>query len=130
VSPAHKKVVMVIEDDHDIRASLIELLEDWEFVPVPASDGEVALRLLREGTEPAVILLDLRMPGMTGWDFRRRQIADSRLIKIPVVVMTALGAIHESDAAKMGDVTWLRKPFDPPGLAQAIAAAARAEDQE
>jgi CheY-like chemotaxis protein len=121
---------MVVEDDDDTRTALVELLEEWEFMPVAAHGGEVALRMLHDGSEPAVILLDLMMPGMSGWGFRRQQMMHSRLSKIPVVVMTALGSVHEAEAAKMGQVTWLRKPFDPPDLAQVIAAAARSEDQE
>lgn len=76
--------------------------------------------MLEDGSDPMVILLDLRMPGM---EFRRAQMGESRLARIPVVVMTALGGDHDSTKAQMGDVLWLAKPFDPEALADTIAQA-------
>jgi len=117
------KVVMVIEDDDDTRHSLVELLESWELVILHARDAEAALRMLREGCEPAVILLDLMMPGMSGWEFRGALMSDSTFARIPIVVMTALWIEPESAKKRMGDVIWLPKPFRPEALADAIARA-------
>jgi CheY-like chemotaxis protein len=124
MTPIGTKVVMVIEDDDDTRHSLVELLESWELVILPARDAEAALRMLREGCEPAVILLDLMMPGMSGWEFHRALTNDSTFARIPVVVMTALGmGPGSTKKQQMGEVIWLPKPFRPEALAAAIARA-------
>jgi len=117
------RIVMVVEDDDDIRESLVELLESWGLHPLPVDGAATALQMLEDGCEPTVILLDLRMPGMTGWEFRRAQVRESRFAAIPVVVMTALGGTHDPIKAQMGEVVWLPKPFAPDVLAEALARA-------
>ena len=83
-------VVLVVEDDPDIRATLCEALEDNGYSPVGASNGAEALEYLRGGHErPCLILLDLMMPVMDGQTFREEQRADSTLASIPVVVVSA-----------------------------------------
>jgi PAS domain S-box-containing protein len=82
--------VMVVDDDEDLRESVCELLEDHGFATLGARNGSVALEQLRDRDDkPHVILLDLMMPGMNGWQFREEQLADPALARIPVVVMTA-----------------------------------------
>lgn len=83
-------VVLVVEDDPDIRATLCDALEDNGYAPVPASNGVEALRYLRGGNErPCLILLDLMMPVMDGQEFRAAQRADQAIADIPVVVISA-----------------------------------------
>src|ERR1700733_13792148 len=84
-------IVLVVDDDHDIRGTLSQVLEDEGYSTAAASDGREALRLLRAGLRPCIIFLDLSMPGMDGWDFRADQMADPDLRTIPVVVITAAG---------------------------------------
>ena len=81
--------VLVVDDDRAVIEALTELLESEGYDVVAARDGGAALNRLRAGLRPAVILLDLMMPGMDGIEFRQRQLADSRLASIPVVVMSA-----------------------------------------
>lgn len=82
--------VMVVEDDEALRESVCELLEDVGFTPLAFENGKTALERLRTVPEkPAVILLDLMMPGMNGWQFRDEQLKDPAIRRIPVVVMTA-----------------------------------------
>jgi len=116
------RVVMIVEDDDGIRESLAELLESWELRPLEVRDGEDALRVLRDGCRPEVIFLDLKMCGLSGWEFRREQMKDPCLKEIPVVIMTALSIPEGSARAEVGDVTWLRKPFSPEELRVALAA--------
>jgi CheY-like chemotaxis protein len=66
-------------------------LEDEGYQAVAASNGEEALIYLNSRERPCVILLDLMMPVMDGWEFRRQQQQDPRWSKIPVVVITAGG---------------------------------------
>jgi CheY-like chemotaxis protein len=116
------RAVMIVEDDDGIRESLAELLESWELITVEVESGDVALQMLRGGCRPAVILLDLKMDGLSGWDFRRAQMEDPSLSQVPVVIMTALSIPDGSARAVVGDVTWLRKPFSPEELRAALSA--------
>lgn len=83
--------VLVVEDDPDVRQSIAEVLADNDYLPVLAGNGEEAFAQLHARKEPpCVILLDLMMPVMDGWEFRRQQRANPRLANIPVVVMSAI----------------------------------------
>jgi CheY-like chemotaxis protein len=84
-----RHVVLVVDDDADLRRTLCEVLADEGFDPVGVADGAAALAYLERSPSPAAILLDLMMPNMDGWSFREEQLRDPRLAKIPVIVMTA-----------------------------------------
>ena len=81
--------IMVIEDDPDFREALIACLEQERYDVVAATNGRAGLELLQWGVVPRAILLDLMMPVMDGWEFRRHQLADEALASIPVIVMSA-----------------------------------------
>ena len=81
--------VLVVEDDPELLLSLSEVLESEGYRVTGARNGLEALGRLRGGTRPSVILLDLMMPIMNGWQFRYEQRQDSDLAKIPVVVVSA-----------------------------------------
>ena len=87
--PANPMKILVIEDDRTLRESLCEALQLEGFIVDGVENGEAALRYLRNGPLPCVILLDLMMPIMDGWTFRREALKDPALAGIPVVVMTA-----------------------------------------
>lgn len=108
--------VVVIDDDDDWRELVVQFLADGGFDAVGYSDGHQALAALRRRAEaPAVILLDLEMPAMTGWEFRREQLSDPRLARIPVVV--ASGADHGSIDAD----AYLAKPYEADELRRVLA---------
>jgi CheY-like chemotaxis protein len=97
--------LLVVEDDPDIRDTLAEALA-WEGYDVTtASNGLEALELLRGGLHADVILLDLMMPVMSGWEFRRVQQDDPALAGIPVVVLSA------SSPGNARPDRYLAKPF-------------------
>ena len=75
-----------------------------------ADNGRTALAALQDGLRPCVILLDLSMPDIDGYEFRMRQQADGRLATIPIVVVSAGGWAREADARKLGLTMFLRKP--------------------
>src|ERR1051325_2493173 len=83
--------ILVVDDDADIRESLREVLEDEGYQVSCVANGLEALRHLRQGNRPCVILLDLTMPVMDGWQFRREQKQDATISDIPLVVITATG---------------------------------------
>jgi CheY-like chemotaxis protein len=102
---------MIVEDDDDIRASLSEMLQDAGVEVLGAPNGREALAMLHAGTRPTMILLDLMMPVLSGWDFRREQMNDPALRQIPVVVFSATGLRREALRAQLGDVELLPKPI-------------------
>lgn len=82
--------VLVVDDDDDLRDTISELLEARGYEVGRASDGIAALEFLRaNASRPDLILLDLMMPRMNGWELRAALLADTELAKVPVVVMTA-----------------------------------------
>jgi CheY-like chemotaxis protein len=80
--------VLVIDDDTDVRWSIVELLAELGFVAIGAENGAEGLRLAAERS-PRLILLDLRMPVMDGWQFLRERRARPDLARIPVAIVTA-----------------------------------------
>jgi CheY-like chemotaxis protein len=104
--------VLVVEDNAEVRQALVALLEGEGYRVVEATDGVSALRLLRTGeVQPCLIVLDLMMPRMSGWDFRREQSNDRRFAAIPVVVLSADPLA--SQAERIGAAAVLPKPADP-----------------
>lgn len=106
-----QKKVLVVEDDKDIRASVIEVLEDAGFLTGAAANGMEALELLRRGPLPDLILLDLMMPVMDGFTFRQEQGKNATWSAIPVVIMSADGNIM-AKKEKAGTADYIRKPLD------------------
>jgi DNA-binding response OmpR family regulator len=80
---------MIVEDDPDIRDCVQWILEDEGFEVVTAANGAEAEAELEHMDQPCVVLLDLMMPVMNGWDFRQQQRRTSTLASIPVVLMSA-----------------------------------------
>ena len=103
--------VLVVDDDYDIRDTLKELLELEGLRVASAANGREALHKLRNGVRPNVILLDLMMPEMSGWEFRGEQLRDPALADIPVVILSATPDVARA-AREMNASGWVRKPFD------------------
>jgi CheY-like chemotaxis protein len=122
VAPAQrKKVVLIVEDDEDIRQSLCYILEDEGLTTLSAGNGQEALDLLRSLIEkPSVILLDLSMPVMDGREFLQRMGRDPAISTTPVIIVSAL-----SPDDSLGGVRWLQKPVGIDGLLTAIGDARR-----
>lgn len=101
--------VLLVDDDASIRETVALALESEGLRVRTAGHGEHALALLRSGLRPAVILLDLMMPRMSGWEFRRHQRADPQLAAIPVVIFSGAGEIG-AHAEHLGAAGALGKP--------------------
>jgi CheY-like chemotaxis protein len=106
--------VLVVDDESDIREAVAEVLADEGYMVHGAGDGAEALRKAR-AVHPDIVLLDLMMPGMNGWEFRAAQKCDPELSDIPVVVLSALGRVAGMDAAG-----FIQKPFDLDELLDAV----------
>jgi CheY-like chemotaxis protein len=94
-----RKSVLVVEDDTDVGLALVEVLEAGGFRAHVAGNGLRALEYLRTGKRPSLILLDMMMPVMDGWQFRRAQQQLPQIADIPVVVLTADGEPQQKAAA-------------------------------
>jgi CheY-like chemotaxis protein len=103
--------ILVIEDDADIREALADVLRDEAMEVLAAPDGRAALDALLAGYRADLILLDLMMPGMTGWEFRaqQRSAADPAVAAIPVAVVSACG--RPEDRATLDALAFLDKPL-------------------
>ena len=101
--------ILIVEDDADLREMMAQLLTLEGFRASTVANGREALEYLSQGDKPDVILLDLMMPVMDGWEFRRQQQADSSLNKVPVIVLSAL---DQQRAADVNAVAFLKKPLD------------------
>jgi CheY-like chemotaxis protein len=110
-----RKTVLVVEDDADIREGLSALLDAEGYPVMLAGDGREALDVLsHESTTPGLILLDLMMPRMNGWQFLEAVKDSPEAARIPIVVMSAYRENDHriSDAALARRVAFLRKPVD------------------
>lgn len=106
-----KPTIFVVEDEKDLRESIVDELGRQGFVPVGAPHGERALSLLRAGTKlPALILLDLLMPETDGWEVVAALKADPTLRKVPIVLMSAIPPKATTLQAQ-GVAATLSKPF-------------------
>jgi CheY-like chemotaxis protein len=105
-------LILVIDDDASSLNALRELLELDGHQVVCAENGRDALRRLREEDDVGLILLDLMMPVMNGWEFRRKQLEDSSVASIPVVAVTA-GEDATGKAKRIGVEHCLQKPLSP-----------------
>jgi CheY-like chemotaxis protein len=103
--------VLVVEDDPSLREIYAGALRGYGHEVRTAADGTAALDCLSNGWEPCVVFLDLRMPGMDGWELSRRLRADTRWRDLSVVVVAAHFRIDQ-EAAEIGADGWLQKPFD------------------
>lgn len=85
--------VLVVEDEHDIRRMMVLLLRSYGYETVTASHGGEALDEMRR-RRPCVVLLDVQMPVMDGWEFRETQLRDPSIRDVPIVCITGL---HDPD---------------------------------
>lgn len=102
--------ILIVEDEHDIRAVLTEILEDEGYAVASVPNGLEALMFLQEH-RPQLILLDLGMPVMTGWEFREQQRLNPTLADIPVIVMSATPHLSQT-AAALHAANCLDKPIE------------------
>ena len=115
-----QSLVMIVEDDRDVRESIAEVLTDNEYFALAAVNGKDAIEKLRSAVKhPCLILLDIMMPVMDGWQFRAAQREDPDLGEIPVVVLTAHANIEEA-AGVMAAAACLKKPVELEALLHTI----------
>ncbi len=119
-----RKLILVVEDDPDLRETLLEVLEDEGFEVLMAADGGEALAALEERRGAALVVLDLGMLGMDGLEFLRRQLASPVLSSVPVVVLSG-DSKGQNKARTMGFGQILAKPFREEDLLQVVSASCK-----
>jgi CheY-like chemotaxis protein len=111
--------VLVVEDDADTREAMRSVLEVYGYTVVTAADGSEALEQLHKGLKPCLILLDLMMPGMDGFEFVNEKRQDPRISAIPVVIYSGH---HDakSNAERLGAQGYFQKPVDVDNLVSLV----------
>jgi CheY-like chemotaxis protein len=111
--------VLIVEDQADIRELLTVILEQEGYTAVACGSAMEALGVLQSGRHVCLILLDLMMPGISGFRFREEQQSDARLRDIPVIVIS--GATRPSDYhGNIHAVAYLTKPVNPDQLLELV----------
>jgi CheY-like chemotaxis protein len=116
----HSKTVLVVEDNNIAREGLALVLRRRGYNVAVAADGAEALESLRRGPHPDVILLDMLLPVLDGWDFLQERKHHPALANIPVVITTALSIADQEWAESLGADGYLRKPIEVGVLLDAI----------
>ncbi len=128
---AHAECILVVDDDKDIRESLVEILEEHGCHAVGAANGREAMEVLRgrpHADSTCLILLDLMMPVMDGRTFREEQLKRDELAGIPVVLISAFQDAAAKAGAAMNAAAVLVKPLqikDVTSLAERFCACDR-----
>jgi CheY-like chemotaxis protein len=113
----HGPYVLIVEDDEDVREMMQLLLRSHGYETAIASNGQEALTRMRE-RRPCVVLLDMHLPVMDGWEFRERQLQDPAIDNVPVVGMTAM--FYPEDVERKLGFPCLGKPVDFPSVMRAV----------
>ena len=118
-------VILVVDDD-PVIVKLLEINFRLEgFQAKTATGGRQAIDLIRE-TRPALVLLDLMMPGIDGWEVRRAMLEDPATADIPVIVVSARTQDEDRQQGyALGVTAYITKPFDPAELMDAVRGALR-----
>ena len=102
--------LMIVDDDDDLRNALAFIMSAHGYEVIAFGDARRALGALETGPPPFLILLDLMMAGMSGWEFRAAQLANVKLNSIPVVILTAANTFTDG-VHTLSDVEIVEKPF-------------------
>jgi CheY-like chemotaxis protein len=113
--------VVCIEDEPGVIELIRLILERRGLTVVGAESGEAGLEAIRQ-SRPALVLLDLMLPGMDGWEIYRRMKADQAMKSIPVIIVTAkaegIDEVLAKQVAKVDD--YIKKPFSLQELVQSV----------
>lgn len=109
---ARSDLILVVEDEVEIRETIVALLEKENFEVHSAADGKTALEKLQSGSQPLLIICDINMPKMNGMDFIRHSL--TQLQQTNVVMLTAYAEKERIiEALQLGALDYIVKPFDP-----------------
>jgi DNA-binding response OmpR family regulator len=113
------KKVMIVDDNKDIRTSVHQILEICGYEVIEAEDGVDCLKQL-EQVRPDLVILDIMMPGLNGWDVVARIKQNERWNTIPIVFLTAKGDDMSMGLAGLASEEYIVKPFDVKKLMECV----------
>ena len=116
------KTVMFVDDEDDVRESVKLLLQKWGYKALVADSGYDCLKKLKI-EKPDLILLDIMMPGMDGWDTCAKIKADKKTESIPIVFLTAKNDPISTSMGRIASSDYITKPFDINDLKKRIESA-------
>jgi DNA-binding response OmpR family regulator len=129
-TPSERRRILVVDDQADIRLMCRVNLALEGYEVLEAQDGETGLRMIRE-LHPDLVLLDVMMPGIDGWEVLETTKAEPEIADIPVVLLTA--RVQREDEIRgwsSGAADYLAKPFNPSTLTQVVNRTLLDEDDE
>jgi CheY-like chemotaxis protein len=108
------KTILVVDDYTDIILSVKSVLEDstGEYQVIGVDSGEKCLQMLKENHLPDLILLDVMMPGLNGWDVAARIKENEKWSNVPIVFLTAVGDEMSAGIGRLASEDYIVKPFD------------------
>lgn len=112
--------ILVVDDDDAIRETLGGVLSSEGYDVALAENGQRALDFVRDGERPDLVLLDLMMPVMSGWEFLEVADADDKLRSIPILIVSAMAAPLACQGVKGGVRMCFSKPIDLDALLDAV----------
>jgi CheY-like chemotaxis protein len=126
---AATRTILIVEDDADLQEMLAEYLRGSGYATVTAGNGQEAWDYFQRFGSPHLLILDLMMPVMNGWELRKQMLRDPVFARIPVVVMTGV-ANAEVAAAEIKADAWLAKPFKMTALLDLVRRCQSAEKRD
>ena len=120
---AHRaELILIVDDDEDVREVVRTVLENEGYRTAEAEDGREALAFVQKAEhKPALLLLDLMMPSMDGWQLRARLRSDPELAAIPIVIMTAHAGVLRAVSDVRPETPVLPKPLNVDQLLRVVA---------
>jgi CheY-like chemotaxis protein len=106
-----QRTILLVEDDFDLRSEIQRLLEEAGYRVTPAGNGADALLILRHSDPPDLILFDLMLPLVSGWDFSAEVSQDAKLAAIPRVVLSSVADRREASVLRVPAENCVKKPF-------------------
>lgn len=114
------KTILLVEDDPSVRFATTAFLEDEGFSVIPASTGADALLILMHTNPPDLIVLDLMLPLMSGWDVSAELAKDERLARVPVIIFSGVADGREAALLRVHPENCVKKPVPPEKLLVAV----------
>lgn len=114
----NKLIILIVDDEPEVRKVISLSLDEQKFELVESEDGEDALEKI-EQYSPDLIILDILIPKIDGWEVTRRMRENG--VDTPILMLSKIRAeIHESEIPFKGPITYVPKPFDPTLLGEII----------
>jgi len=114
------KTILLIDDDPGVRFGTAALLEDEGFSVISASTGADALLILMHMDPPDLIVLDLMLPLMSGWEVSAELAKDARLARVPVIILSGVADRQEASLLRVRPENCVKKPVRPHDLLVAV----------